>query len=99
MKIVINEGSIIPHYPWYLPAYDEFRLNRRESCVVCYPIGIHLIVMYSRRLLHWLQWNCRGLTKYDELDYTNNIIEDLKEDNKRLNMECEILLMNKEIEK
>ena len=86
MKIVIDEGSIIPHYPWYLPAYDEFRLNYMRTRVVCYPIGIHLIVMYFRKLLHWVQWNCREITKYDQLDYANSIIEDLREENKILKL-------------
>ena len=84
MKIVINEGEVVPHYPWYLPAYDEFRLIHKKALVVCYPIGIHLVVMYFRKLVHWMHWNCRALTRYDELDHANNVIEDLKEDNIRL---------------
>ena len=90
MKIVINEGEIIPYYPWYLPAYDEFRLNYTKACVVCYPIGINLIVMYFRKLVHYLHWNCRSLTNQDNLDFLNDRVEYLTEYNKKLKKVIEV---------
>ena len=90
MKIVIDEGSIIPHYPWYLPAYDELRLNYRTTHVVCYPIGIHIIVRFVRRIFHWYMWNIdkvRRLTKYDDLDFANSRIEYLIAKNEKLQIE------------
>ena len=99
MKIVIEEGSIIPHYPWYLPAYDEFRLNTDKACVICYPIGINIIVKLFRRFVHWSHWRLRYLTLYDELDYANSRIETLTRENMKLRTHLEILTMNKELHK
>ena len=99
MKIVIDEGSIIPHYPWYLPSYDEFRLNQNLTCVVCYPIGIHLIVRIVRRIFHWYMRNIdnrlRKLTKFDELDFANSRIEHLIDEVNYIQMRLEIELMNR----
>ena len=94
MKILIDEGSIIPHYPWYLPAYDEFRLSYETAHIVCYPIGIHLIVRIVRRIFHWYMWNIdnglKRLTKYDDLDFANSRIEYLTAENEKL----QIKIMN-----
>lgn len=91
MKLIINEGSIIPHYPWYLPAYDEFRLNTHGVCVVCYPIGINLIVRWFRKFVHWAHWG-RSLTKYDELDWANMRVENLTEEVRHLRIFNKFLL-------
>lgn len=63
MKIIINEGDHVPHYPWYLPAYDEFRLNHHLACVVCYPIGIHLLVRLIRKTFYWYLWKVDSRTR------------------------------------
>jgi len=80
LKKVINEGCIVPTF--YGVAYDEFRMSQGSACVVCYPLGVHLMVRFARRFWHWYLWNIddgtRRPTKYDQLEWANSVIEHLR---------------------
>ena len=56
MKKMIFEGGTIPR--GYAPSWDDW--SKAQVEVTCYPIGIHLIVRYTRRLYWWFVHFRRG---------------------------------------
>ena len=88
LKRVIEEGGMIPHYPFYQYSYSIHRTNIDRVCVICYPIGIHLIARIVRRLYIWFYWNIdlkiSERTNQEDLEFLNSKVEYLQAENKLL---------------